>query len=104
MWSTLRKRDAKSYMCAKPDARTRDAKESNMTTSSDRGSAKIYQFPVRGRMAAGGHRADVTPSEKSENRMAQNPPSPRFAKSVFGSAWYHDEAIRDADGADKSLS
>jgi hypothetical protein len=70
-----------------------------MTTSSDRGSAKIYQFPARGRVAAGGHRLE---SKLHENRTVSNPPLPRFAQAVFGSAWYHEEAIREADRADKS--
>jgi hypothetical protein len=60
-----------------------------MTTNVFRGSAKIYDFPARGRFAAGGDRED--------NALAANFTSPRVTKTVFGSAWYHDEAVQDAD-------
>jgi hypothetical protein len=59
-----------------------------MTTSVDRGSAKIYQFPARGRTTAGGYLAETKP--------AADAASPR-AKIVWGSGWYHDAAIQDAE-------
>jgi hypothetical protein len=62
-----------------------------MTTNVYRGSAKIYDFPARGRFAAGGDRKDNTLAT-----LAANFTSPRVAKTVFGSAWYHDEAVQDA--------
>jgi hypothetical protein len=63
-----------------------------MTTSADRGSAQIYQFPARGRFAGDGQR---TESKLNEKQSALPPSAQRFAKAVFGSAWYHDAAIED---------
>ena len=59
-----------------------------MTTNVHRESAKIYQFPVRVRAAAGGHRDGGKPVVEL---------SPRVAKASFGSGWYHDAAIQDAE-------
>ena len=56
-----------------------------MTKAQD-GSATIYQFPARGRFAAGAVRED--------EKLA----APRV---VFGSGWYHDEAI-EAERARKN--
>ena len=50
-----------------------------MTTNAQDGSATIYQFPARGRFALSAPREDV-------KAVA----APRV---VFGSGWYHDEAI-----------
>jgi hypothetical protein len=44
-------------------------------------------FPARGRFAAGNDREDTQP--------ATNFTSPRV--TVLGSAWYHDEAVREED-------
>lgn len=60
-----------------------------MTTSVHRESAKIYQFPVRVHATAGGRR--------DEGKPVANLTSPRVAKAVFGSGWYHDAAIQDAE-------
>ena len=57
-------------------------------TTSDRVSAEIIQFPARGRFAAVGQDRSVTP------QLPQ-----RVAKAVFGSGWYHDEAIEEAERA-----
>jgi hypothetical protein len=65
-----------------------------MTTSHDHRSAEIYQFPPRGRFAAGGHCDQSKPA-------ASIAPS-RLAISAFGGNWYHEEAIRDAERARKS--
>jgi Protein of unknown function (DUF2735) len=64
-----------------------------MTTSSSPESAKIYQFPARGRFASAGR-------EDSKSAVAMM--SPRVAPATFGGAWYHEEAIRDAEGARKN--
>jgi uncharacterized protein DUF2735 len=53
-----------------------------MTTSTERESATIYQFPLRGRYAA---------SAKASEPAATAP------RIVFGTGWYHDEAIREAE-------
>jgi hypothetical protein len=49
--------------------------------------AKIYQFPVRGRFK-GAARLD-------ESVSAPKLASPRVPEVVFGSGWYHEEAIRE---------
>ena len=51
-------------------------------------SAKIYQFPLRGRFA--GQRRDGSEAA----------PTPAYAQVVpttYGEAWYHEEAIREAE-------
>ena len=64
-----------------------------MTTNSYRGPAKIYDFPARGRFAERG--------QSEESKSAANPAvqgnflAPGAAKVVFGSSWYHEEAIRE---------
>jgi hypothetical protein len=54
-----------------------------MTTEVQRGSATIYQFPPRGRFAAGNAQAVA-------DRTMQ-----RAANISFGDSWYHDEAIKE---------
>jgi len=63
-----------------------------MTTNSDRASAKIFQFPARGRFAASGHREETTAPLAS----------PPVVKAAMGSGWYHEEAIQDAERARKN--
>ena len=58
-----------------------------MTTNSDRGSATIYTFPARGRFAA---IADTNAAKLK---------SPEVARVAYGSSWYHDEAIQQAERA-----
>ena len=70
-----------------------------MTTSLYRGSAKIYQFPAGARPALGGHREET---RFSGNVSALNPTPARVAKVVSGSAWYHEEAIQEAERAGKA--
>jgi hypothetical protein len=57
-----------------------------MTANTDRASAKIIQFPARGRFAA------ATPSDEVEAYAAMDAPRARIA---MGSGWYHDEAIKE---------
>jgi hypothetical protein len=57
-----------------------------MTTDMSPGSAKIFQFPARGRFAAAGN--------LDENRLAENFTLPRGVETVLGGAWYHDEAVQ----------
>jgi Protein of unknown function (DUF2735) len=60
-----------------------------MITSSNQGSAKIYQFPAGGRAALGGRRYETS------KPMAE--PSPlRVHEAVCGSAWYHEAAIQES--------
>jgi hypothetical protein len=66
--------------------------EPDMTTNSDRASAKIFQFPARGRFATGG--------QSDEAKLpATAMLSTRVARAAAGGAWYHDEAIRESEQA-----
>jgi Protein of unknown function (DUF2735) len=53
------------------------------------GSARIYQFPARGRFAANGQHEATEP--------VATVALPRDFKIVAGSGWYHDEAIQAAE-------
>ena len=64
-----------------------------MTTSHDRVSAVIYEFPVRGRFAK--------PSQHNE-MAAANVLSSRVAKISYGSGWYHDQAIEEDERSRKN--
>lgn len=57
--------------------------ESVMTTNAHGGSARIYQFPLRGRFAT-----DDQQAQANDSRVMS-----RAAAVAVGSAWYHDEAI-----------
>jgi len=57
------------------------------------GSAKIYEFPARGRYAAAAKRDD----SKSSDVV-----SLRTTKTVSGSGWYHDAAIEESDRTRKN--
>lgn len=57
--------------------------------TNDSGSAKIYDFPPRGRFA-----------EKIRQGDARNVQLPPGVKLAVGGAWYHDEAIREAEKND----
>jgi hypothetical protein len=57
-------------------------------TTSDRVSAEIIQFPARGRFSAA-----------SQDRTMAAQYSQRVARVAFGSGWYHDEAIDEAERA-----
>ena len=59
-----------------------------MTEDLHRHSARIYQFPAGGRSALGGRRDVAAPAEPFA--------VPQIAKTVSG-AWYHDEAIQEAN-------
>jgi hypothetical protein len=63
-----------------------------MKTQFHRGSANIYEFPARGRFA----------EKREDSNPASNPTLPRFAKTVFGGAWYHEEAVQEAERAGKN--
>lgn len=58
-----------------------------MTAKTQRESAKIYQFPQGGRAGL--------EAERTAWRQAQEP-QPTVANIVFGSGWYHDEAVLEA--------
>jgi hypothetical protein len=60
-----------------------------MNTSSNRGSAKIYQFPVGGRSAIDRRRFEATGS-------ASDPASSRVSEVACSDAWYHEAAIQES--------
>jgi len=61
-----------------------------MTANSDRESAKIYQFPARGRFAT---------AQREETTATSTLASPQVAKVAVGSGWYHDAAIQEDENA-----
>jgi hypothetical protein len=63
-----------------------------MTTSSNQGSARIYQFPAGGRAALGGQRYE-------QAKAAADTTSPRVSEAACGSGWYHDAAIQESKPA-----
>lgn len=65
-----------------------------MTTSHDRGSAEIYQFPPRGRFAVA--------SRRDESKSAKGIALSRLTATAFSCSWYHEEAIQEAERARKS--
>jgi Protein of unknown function (DUF2735) len=65
-----------------------------MTTNTHHGPATIIQFPARVRATVGGHR--------DARKPAGEPTSHRVAKVAGGGAWYHEEAIRDAERTRKN--
>jgi hypothetical protein len=64
-----------------------------MTTNSSRESAEIYQFPARGRFAAGVQRSE---------KPADNLTSEQVVKAAVGSGWYHEAAIEEAERSRKN--
>lgn len=60
-----------------------------MNTSSNQGSARIYQFPAGGRSALGGRRYQ-------ETIPAIDLASSRVSDVAVGGAWYHDAAIQES--------
>jgi hypothetical protein len=65
-----------------------------MTANSNRGSAKIYQFPAGGR-AGLGSRSDAA-------RLVEEFTASRVARVACGSAWYHEEAVQSAERTPKT--
>jgi len=60
-----------------------------MATSLRQESAKILPFPSRGSLLRGGNHQDA--------KASADVASPRLAKTVAGSGWYHDAAIQEAE-------
>ena len=63
-------------------------------TEVSQNSAQIFQFPPRGRFAAG--------AKLGENNFAVGFTLPDGGQTVFGGAWYHDEAVQDAERVGKN--
>ena len=63
-----------------------------MKANAIRESATIYQFPVGGRAALGGHPLEANPT----GSLA------RVAKVAASGAWYHEEAMQEAQRARKN--
>ena len=62
-----------------------------MTTSSSRGSARIYEFPPRGRFAL---------NARDDTQSPINLEAQALPKVAYGSGWYHDQAIQDERSRD----
>ena len=60
-----------------------------MSTNINRGSAEIIPFPLRVRTTSNEYREAAKPVTKF--------PVSRAVKVAFGSAWYHEAAIQDAE-------
>lgn len=65
-----------------------------MKANSVRGSATIYQFPVGGRSALGG--------QSHEARSSGSLAAVRVAKVAASGAWYHEEAMQEAQRVRKN--
>ena len=63
-----------------------------MNTSTHTQSATILQFPAGGRRGLAANRAKADAAEAMAERVS----------NAIGSAWYHEEAIREAAGPTKS--
>ena len=66
-----------------------------MTANVHHGSAKIYQFPTRVRSPVGG--------DGEENKSAAHLASARLSSGAFGGAWYHEEAVQEAEQTRKTV-
>jgi hypothetical protein len=66
------------------------------------GSAKILQFPLRGRFAAGGQVGGLGGFQVEAAAPVANVSLPRGVKLASGSGWYHDAAIQDAIRAERT--
>jgi hypothetical protein len=60
-----------------------------MNASLNRGSAKIYQFPVGGRSATDRRRYE-------EASSATDLASPRVSEVACSDAWYHEAAVQES--------
>jgi hypothetical protein len=85
--------DLLEMMARDARALAKQEKDATMTTKTDQGSAKIYQFPLRGRFAASIHGDDA----KASPMLA-----PQAVNAALGGGWYHDEAILEAERARKN--
>jgi hypothetical protein len=64
-----------------------------MTATVNRASAQIFEFPARGRFAQ---------TERHDNAAATTNLLPRMVKVASSGAWYHDEAIQQAEQVRKN--
>jgi len=64
--------------------------EKTMAESVLRESARIYQFPIRDRAGKVGHR---------EGQKVADLTSARVPNTDFGSGWYHEAAVQEAEQA-----
>ncbi|HTT46550.1 MAG TPA: DUF2735 domain-containing protein [Pseudolabrys sp.] len=61
-----------------------------MSTNTYHGTAEIIPFPSRARPSTGEPR-------DGDNNTVMSFPSPRVARVAFGSGWYHEAAIQEAE-------
>ena len=64
-----------------------------MTTVSGRESARVYQFPTKA--------AAATRRQSQGGQFATDVTAPRMPTVEFGSAWYHEAALQDAERSRK---
>ena len=67
-----------------------------MTANIYGATAKIYQFPTRGKAGIGENREKAKPVAPVADVTSQ-----RFVDAADGSGWYHEAAIQEADRARK---
>jgi hypothetical protein len=60
-----------------------------MSTSSNQGSARIYQFPAGGRAALGARRHE-------EAKAVLDPAAERVSLAQCSGSWYHEAAIQES--------
>lgn len=65
-----------------------------MSTNLNQGSAQIYQFPAGGRAALGGRRYGEATASVGQDASRVN-------EAACSGSWYHEEAIRESQSADK---
>ena len=66
-----------------------------MATSVPQGSAQIFTFPPRGRYAVG----DANPAQNRPAKLT----TPQAVIVGTSGAWYHDEAVQDAERVRKKI-
>ena len=62
-----------------------------MNTNIYQGTAKIYQFPVRQRVAVADHRGSIDAAELMSQRVFD----------AVGACWYHEAAIKQSTASTK---
>src|SRR3954454_11017152 len=75
---------------AQHESKRLDTWRNEMNTSLNRGSARIYQFPVGGRRALDGRKHE-------ESKPAANQGVSRVSEAAFGGGWYHEAAIQESE-------
>ena len=67
-----------------------EEKDRQMTTTMQRETATIYEFPAGGRTSR---------NTRSTSKPAAHPPPPKLVKAEYGRGWYHDAAVEEEQSA-----